>query len=189
MEETKELKANSLGPLSGLPLVKIGQSLLIIGIALGVALLVYSSPLYTYEFGLSTLGASSNVKFIHWADETFSNTISLNYNMYADVTTYDANATYGITNLANKLISISVRIESISNSGKVANLTLTIFSQDGTQQMTRISWAGGNSVPTSPQTFNANPQTSYVIQVSLKGADSVTAGDTSSIILQLSSPE
>ena len=189
MEETKELKANSLGPLSGLPLVKIGQSLLIIGIALGVALLVYSSPLYTYEFGLSASGANSNVKFIHWADATFSNTISLNYNMYADVTTYDANATYGITNMANKLISISVRIESISNTGKVANLTLTILSQDGTQQMTRISWAGGNAFPTPPQTFTANPQANYMIQVSIKGASSVTTNDVSNIILQLSSPE
>ncbi len=172
---------------SGLPFVKIGQSLLIIGIALGVALLIYSSPLYTYEVGLSASGANTNVKFIHWPDGTLSNRISLNYDVYADVTTYDSNATYGIANTATKQITIWIRVESISNTAELANLTLTILSQDGTQQMARISWTGGNSIPTPLQSFTTNPQTNYLIQVSIKGASSVAAGDATSIILQMSS--
>jgi hypothetical protein len=175
------------GLFSGLPLIKLGQSLLIIGIALGVSLLIYSSPLYSYEFGLSASGASTSVKFIHWADGTLSNTISLSYDVYADVTTYDSNATYGIANTATRQITLSVRIESISNPALMTNLTLAILSQNGNQQLARTSWTGGNAIPTPPQSFTANPQTNYLIQVSIKGASSVALGQATNIVLQMSS--
>jgi hypothetical protein len=181
------LKISVPGRLSGLPLIKIAQSLLTVGIALGVALLVYSSPFYTYEFGLNASGANTNVKFIHWSDGAVSNTISLSYNIYADVTTYDSNATYGITNTATKPLTIGLRVESISNVGKVANVTLTILSQDGTQQMARVSWTSGNTLPTPQQSFTANAKTNYLIQVSIKGASAVIAGDTAGISLQMTS--
>jgi len=173
--------------LSGLHVIKIGQSLLVVGIALGVALLIYSSPLYIYEFGLSASGANANVKFIHWADGTLSNTISLSYDVYADVTTFDSNATYGIANTATKQVTIGIRVASISNTAELANLTLSILSQDATQQMARIAWTGGNALPTPLQTFTVSPQTNYLIQVSIKGASSVVAGDATNIVLQMTS--
>jgi hypothetical protein len=173
--------------LSGIPLVKIGQSLLIIGIALGVAFLVYSSPFYSYAFGLNASGAGTSIKFIHWSDGTVYNTISLSYNIYADVTTYDANATYGITNTATKPLIIGLRMGSISNNGKVANVTLTILSQDGTQLMARVTWSAGNTLPTSQQSFTASAKTNYVIQVSIKGASAVGVGDIAGINLQMTS--
>jgi hypothetical protein len=165
----------------------LGQSLLVIGIALGVALLVYSSPLYSYAFGLNASGAGTNIKFIHWSDGTVSNTISLAYNIYSDVTTYDDNATYGITNTATKPLTIGLRIESITNIGKVANVSLAILSQDGTQQMARVTWTAGNTLPGPQQSFTANAKTNYVIQVSIKGASAVGVGDTAGINLQMTS--
>ncbi len=163
----------------------MGQSLLIIGIALGVALLIYSSPLYAYEFGLSAMGANTSVEFIHWIDGSHSNTISLSYDVYSDVTTYDSNATYGVRNNAIRQITVSVRVESMSNTAELANLTLTILSQDGVQQMARISWASGSAIPTPFQTFTASPQTNYIIQVSIKGASSIANNEATSIVLQM----
>ncbi len=179
---------NRPGKLSTLPLLKITQALLIVGVTLGVAFLVYSSPLYAYDFGLDGSGAGMNVRFVHWSDGTFSNTVSLNYNIYADVTTYDSNATYGIanTNTAGKAVTVNVRIESITNPGKVTNVTLTILSQDGTQQMARMSWTGGDALPTPDQTFIATAQTSYLIRISLKGSSSVVADDPVNIGLHMS---
>jgi hypothetical protein len=181
------LKSSKSGHLSKLPLLKIAQSLLIVGITLGVALMLYSSPLYNYEFGLSASGADPNVKFIHWADGRLSNTISLNYDVYADVTTYDSNSTYGIANTATNQLGIGLRIESISNTAELANLTLTILSHDGTQQMAKISWVGGNALPTPLQTFTASPQTNYLIRINIKGSNSVVVGESTNIILQISS--
>ena len=180
------MKSAKPGQLSTTPLLKIAQALLIVGVTLGVAFLVYSSPLYAYDFGLNASGAGMNVRFIHWSDGTFSNTISLDYNIYADVTTYDSNATYGIANTAGKAITVSVRIGSITNTGKVANVTLTILSQDGTQQVARMSWTGGDALPTADQTFTATAQTDYLIQISIRGASSVVAGDLASIGLHMS---
>ncbi len=185
-KEAKDLTQNRPGQLSTLPLLKITQALLIVGVTLGVAFLVYSSPLYAYDFGLNASGAGMNVRFVHWSDGTFSNTVSLNYNIYADVTTYDSNATYGIANTAGKAITVILRIGSITNTGKVANVTLTILSQDGTQQVAKMSWTGGDALPTPDQTFIAAAQTDYLLQVSIRGASSVVAGDLAGIGLHMS---
>ncbi|HEX9197219.1 MAG TPA: hypothetical protein VF906_05435, partial [Candidatus Bathyarchaeia archaeon] len=85
-----------------------------------------------------------------------------------------------------KAITVILRIGSITNTGKVANVTLTILSQDGTQQVARMSWTGGDALPTPDQTFIAVAQTDYLIQVSIRGASSVVAGDLAGIGLHMS---
>ena len=128
-----------------------------------------------YEWNLRLTAATPDVRFIKWSDQTLYNSIDLPYNLYADMWTYDSNASYGIKNThATASKTTYIYIYSINDTSKVYNVTVEVRSLLGTTLYAQATWQGG-SLPTTKQSFNAVNNTAYTLRVWIKGASSVAA--------------
>lgn len=158
-------------------------ALLLATLAVGA---VYAATVLIYEWTLTLTGAIPDVRFIKWANSTLHNTVDLPYNIYADMWIYDANATYGIRN-TNATLSktVDIYINTISDTTKVANVTVQILTQDGDTVKATCTWATTGSLPTSKQSFTADPSTNYIIRVWVKGSTNVVATDSVTVGMKL----
>ena len=158
-------------------------ALLLATLAVGA---VYAATVLIYEWTLTLTGAVPDVRFIRWSDSNLFNTVNLPYNIYADMWIYEANATYGISNThATDAKTVDIYINTISDTTKVANVTVQILTQDGTTVKATCTWATTGSLPTSKQTFTADPSTNYIIRVWVKGSTSVVATDSVTVGMKL----
>lgn len=130
--------------------------------------------LSTYFFLWSTVRAdSTDVMFIQWSDESLHTTIWEEYRIYSDITTYDANATYGIRNNGTSSYNSSIYLSSINNTNSITNITVAILSQDGVSTKATSTWEGG-ALPTATQNWTADATTNYVLRIWIEGNSSVS---------------
>lgn len=158
MKIRKIFRRRILGPITLLHLI-----------VLSTVSVVFGAVMLHYDWTLNLTASVPDVRFYKWSDSTQSNTLTLPYNIYADVWTIDDNATYGIKNNAGSAKTVYLTIDSYSSTSEIANLTIQILEDTGLVLCTfttdmgsysEVSWtAGANGVDT--------------IKVMIKGASTV----------------
>jgi hypothetical protein len=132
---------------------------------------------YYFIYSASTINFTAvtpDIQFYRWSDEATRNNITLTYNFAANVTTYDTNATWGIRNSGASNKTVENWIQSISNTAKVANVTIQILTQNGATIMNTTSWVTGDPAPpTALKSWTAVNGTNYMLRIWCKGATSV----------------
>jgi len=111
--------------------------------------------------------------FYKWEDGTQSDSITLTYNIYQNLWLHDANASYGLMSTGVHSCTVQMYIESINDTTPIANFTMIIRAPDLTE-VARIVWTPGDSIPTTPQTFQLEPNTKYTIEIWILGSDNVS---------------
>jgi len=133
---------------------------------------VSATAVLIYEWQLSLTAATPKVRFYKWSDQSYADTVTLNYNLYANLWLYDDNAAYGIKNTDSSAHTVYLYIDSISDPSKVENITVRIL--DGETEMAKVTWQGGG-LPTSKVNFDAAANTAYTLEVWIKGASTVAS--------------
>lgn len=155
-------------------MVAILLALFGISIAAGAAILYY-------EWNLSTTmtGSEPDVRFYKWSDGTFSNAVSMSYNIYADAWVIDSNGTYGIKN-TNGVASrtIYLWVESVSDASKFANYTIRILNPSGSEMCKWTTTDFANLGESRAISWTANPNTVYTIYLMYKGSSTAGAGSS-----------
>lgn len=130
---------------------------------------------YYFVYSTSTINFTAvtpDVQFYRWSDNATRNNITLTYNFAANVTTYDANATWGIRNNGTSPKTVENWIDSISNTAYVTNITIQILTQDGLTVMNTTQWTTG-ALPTTKVSWIAEDATNYILRIWCKGATTV----------------
>jgi len=170
--------------LLGKPL-RIGKysvpALLLLSIVIGsVAAVAYVVMQFTLT---ATVQANPKVCFIRWSDSTKANTFNYAVNIFPSLKTIDENVTYGIWNWDTTAHTTSLRIETITNSGNIASIT--IYIKLGVTTVATITWSTGGSLPTSWVAFSAAASTKYTIWMEITAASGAVVGQTSVITLDM----
>ena len=162
-----------------LPALAILKALFLIGVVVA-AIVLY------YDWTMSLTGANPNVRFYKWADATQANTVNLPYNIYLDAWLIDDNATYGIkSNDPTNDYTVYLWVQAISDTSKLANLTIVILHPDGTQAAKWTSTTFTNLGEAYAVNWLAKKNTIYTVQLFIKGSSTILVGDTVTCDLKL----
>jgi hypothetical protein len=101
----------------------------------------------------ATVGDYPKVCFIKWEDGSKVNSFSYGVTIFQSITTVDENITYGIYNWDSAARSVSMRWYSLTTSGNIASLNVTVY--NSTHTVYSQVWS---SVPTLPTDWVAFSQ-------------------------------
>ena len=153
------------------------KTMLLLVVFLTAALLTASAYAYFFIYLPSTIQytvVTPDVQYYRWSDGYKQNNITLTYNFAANVTTYDANATWGIRNSGASAKTVYNWIDSISDTSKISNITIQILTQNGGTVKATLQWKSGDPAPpTTEQSWTADAGTNYMLRIWCTGATSV----------------
>jgi hypothetical protein len=158
--------------------LKISKRLAIILLIALAALIPIGTYAYVFIYVPSTIqytAVTPDVQFFRWSDSAKRNNITLLYNFAANVTTYDENATWGITNSGGSPKTVENWIVSITDTSKVANITIEILDASSVVKAT-IQWVTGDPAPpTTAQSWSASAGAFYTLRIWCTGATSISS--------------
>ena len=134
---------------------------------------VFGAVLLYYDWTMNLTASVPDVRFYKWSDSTQTNTLSLSYNIYADIWMIDNNATYGIKNNAVSGKTVYLWVESCSDPSKIANYTVQILDETGSKLCTWTTTDFLNIGETSAVSWIAGAGGIDSIKVMIKGASTV----------------
>lgn len=141
-----------------------------------IGLVLAAAYLY-YEWQISLTAATPQVRFFKWSDESLYNTITLSCNVYADAWVKDDNATHGIKNTGSTAKTTYIWFESITGGSNVANVTIFVRNETGTQLCYITTDGSSNIGEASAQSWNCDAQgiKTDTLKIWVKGASAVGA--------------
>ncbi|MEM3054870.1 MAG: hypothetical protein QXM52_04110 [Candidatus Bathyarchaeia archaeon] len=136
----------------------------------------------------ATVSANPKVCFIKWQDETKANTFNYDVNIFPSITTVDENITYGIYNWDTQAHNVSIRWSSLTNSGNIASLNLTIYNSTHTVY-TKV-WSSVPSLPTGWEDFTYDPMANgkYTIAMRITAASGASGSSTFTFEIKVKNP-
>lgn len=143
---------------------------------------VLAATLLYYDWTMNLTASVPDVRFYRWSDGTQTNTLTLPFNLYAEVWTVDDNATHGISNNAASDKTVYLWVESCSDPTKIANYTVQILDQTGSILTTWTTTDFSNTGESNAVSWTAKANGIDTIKVMVKGASTVS---TLSIELRL----
>jgi len=162
-----------------LPLIAATAAMLLVGVVAGAAL-------FYYDWTMNLTGANPKIRFYRWTDATQTNTINLPYTIYPSLLFVDENATYGIRNNdASNDYAVSLWVETISNTSRLANLTITILNPSGSQEARWASSTFTNLGEAYAVSWLGRKGTIYTVQVLIIGSSIIGEGDSVTCDLRL----
>jgi len=150
----------------------------LVGSAMAVAYLYYT-------WNIEATIAEPKVKFFKWADSTTSTTFTYTCNIYNAIERVDKNITHAIYNTDASVQTVKIRIKSISDTSIVSNVTLTVYSNDGSATLGTVSWVTAGSLPTSWIEVTLSANTKHPMGLFITGA--ATSGSTT-IAVEMEAP-
>lgn len=159
--------------------MKLSKRLLISISLIAVLTIAISASAYAYYFIYlpSTIvytAVTADVQYYEWSGGAKRNNITLSFNFAANVTTYEANATWGIRNSGANPKTVENWIVAITDTAKVTNVTIQILTQNGVTSKAVMQWVTGDPAPpTTHQSWSASATTNYMLRIWCTGATSV----------------
>jgi|SRR3972149_3930832 len=103
----------------------------------------------------ATVGANPKVCFVKWSDNSKQNTFDYPVNIFPSIKTIDENITHGVWNWNTEAHVTSMRWYSLTSSGNIASLNVTVY--NSTTTIYSQYWSSVPSLPTGFVQFNPNP--------------------------------
>jgi len=145
----------------------------------------YAAAVLYYTWNINATIAEPKVKFYKWSDGTTSTTFTYTCNIYNGIEMRDSNITHALYNTDANAQTVKMRIKSISSTSVVSNVTITVYSSDGSSTIATCTWTTGGSLPTSWQQFTLAANAKHAMAAYITGAAS--SGSTT-ITLEVEAP-
>jgi len=134
----------------------------------------------------ATVQANPKVCFIKWSDSSKQNSFDYAVNIFPSVKTVDENITYGVWNWDTSTHAVNMRINSISTSSNIANVTTVV--KNGATTVITVSWVTSGSLPTTWQPFTASASTKYTIWTEITATSGASGSSTITYELKVENP-
>jgi hypothetical protein len=127
----------------------------------------------------ATVAANPKVCFVKWSDNSKQNTFDYAVNIFPSIKTVDENITHGVWNWNTEAHATYMRWYSLTNSGNIASLNVTVY--NSTTTIYSQYWSSVPSLPTGWVQFNPSPMASgkYTIWIEI----TATSGASGSSVL------
>jgi len=128
----------------------------------------------------ATVAANPKVCFFAWsAPTTKLNTFDYAVNIFPSVKTIDENITHGVWNWDTTSHVTSMRWYSLTNSGNIASLNVTVY--NSTTTIYSQYWSSVPTLPTGFVQFSPSPMANgkYAIRMEIKATSGATPGQQS----------
>jgi len=127
----------------------------------------------------TTVVANPKVCFIKWSDGSKQNTFDYAVNIFPSIKTIDENITHGVWNWDTASHVTSMRWYSLTNSGNIAKLNVTVY--NSTTTIYTQYWTSVPSLPTAWIQFSPSPMAGgkYAIRVEITATSGATPGQQS----------
>jgi hypothetical protein len=127
----------------------------------------------------ATVAANPKVCFVKWSDGSKQNTFDYAVNIFPSIKTIDQNITHGVWNWDTQAHVTSMRWVSLTNSGNIAKLNVTVY--NSTTTIYTQYWTSVPSFPTAWVQFNPSPMANgkYTIWIEITATAGATPGQQS----------
>jgi len=137
----------------------------------------------------ATVAANPKVCFFAWsAPTTKLNTFDYAVNIFPSVKTIDENITHGVWNWDTESHVTSMRWYSLTNSGNIANLNVTVY--NSTTTIYTQYWSSVPSLPTGFVQFSPSPMAGgkYAIRIEITATSGASGSSVFTFEMKVENP-
>jgi hypothetical protein len=136
----------------------------------------------------ATVKANPSVCFFWWSNGTKVNTFDYAVNIFPSIKTIDENITHGVWNWDTASHVASMRWYSLTNSGNIAKLNVTVY--NSTTTIYTQYWTSVPSFPTPWVPFNPSPMANgkYTIWIEITATAGATGGSVFTFEMKVENP-
>jgi hypothetical protein len=165
-----------------LKLIALLISSLLIGTASAVAYVTLQATTS------ATVAANPKVCFVKWSDNSKQNSFDYAVNIFPSIKTVDENITHGVWNWNTEAHVTSMRWYSLTNSGNIASLNVTVY--NSTMTIYSQYWSSVPSLPTGLVQFNPSPMAGgkYTIWIEITATSGASASSVFTFDMKVENP-
>ena len=136
----------------------------------------------------ATVVANPKVCFFWWSNGTKVNTFDYAVNIFPSIKTIDENITHGVWNWDTQVHVTSMRWYSLTNSGNIANLNVTVY--NSTTTIYSQYWSSVPSLPTGFIQFSPSPMAGgkYAIRIEITATSGASGSSVFTFEMKVENP-